>query len=71
MTASKKPRTAHKRSSDRLATIAGSLLHIDAEQLRARAQGESTVGVLVDEIQALAASVLSQVEPMRDEGDLP
>lgn len=61
-----------KKSSDRLATIAGSLLHIDAEQLRNRATNESTVAVLVDEIQALAASVLSQVEcePMQDEGDL-
>lgn len=60
-----KPR---KKSSNRLATIAGSLLHIDAQQLRARASGESTVGVLVDEIQALAASVLSQVEcgPMQE-----
>ena len=56
-----------KKSSDRLATIAASLLHIDVEQLRNRARNESTVGVLVDEIQALAASVLSQVEPMQDE----
>jgi hypothetical protein len=66
------PDTIHprKKSSDRLATIAGSLLTIDAEQLRHRANGKSTVGVLVDEIQALAASVLSQVESMQDEGDL-
>ena len=59
-----------KKSSNRLATIAGSLLNIDLEQLRNRANNESTVGVLIDEIQALAASVLSQVEPMRDEGDV-
>ena len=51
-----------KKSSKRLATIAGSLLNIDVEQLRNRANGESTVGVLIDEIQALAASILSQVE---------
>lgn len=53
---------ARKKSSKRLATIAGSLLNIDVEQLRNRANEESTVGVLIDEIQALAASVLSQVE---------
>jgi hypothetical protein len=52
----------HKETSNRVGTIAGILEHIDVDTLRARANGDSTAQVLVDEIQALAGSCLSQVE---------